>query len=236
MRCEQQLFGFCSSCEIEVFVAHHTTVGVVHHRAIRLLLIVWTLIGCAIAARRLDITSREKHVRIFLTDALWTGQIASPTRSRLIKRIQSFGLESFRSIFTLANRHLSTFSTLHFHVDGSHHSLTTIFIGSCLSMIEHPPLSIHLQDAAMRVAVWIGSRNRLAVIVFASCSPIDNRAAVLEWAQWRITISVCQSVVRSRQTELTIFCETGIDKHILVFDFPHTRRFKKAEHTFLIAS
>ena len=93
-------------------------------------------------------------------------------------RIKALGEETFGSKFGFGDSHITIFPTHHFDTDGSHHSLTSIFVGTSLTMIEDVPLVANPTDAAMRVAEGCRGGNGGAIGTMFLSTAIDDGTSV----------------------------------------------------------
>ena len=112
-----------------------------------------------------------------------------------LQRVQTLGAETLGGVFTLADEDLSTRTFLYLYLDRSHHSLTGILVGACLTMIEHPPLSVDLADAAVGIAVYCGRSDGVALLVDITCASVDDGTAIGPRTQWVVAIGIGQRVV-----------------------------------------
>ena len=95
-----------------------------------------------------------------------------------LERIETVEGETVAVVLALRDFHFAALAFFHLHVDGSHHGLTGIFVGTRMTMIEYIPLTIDLADRTVGIAVRYGRGNHVALLVFLTSTSVDDGAAV----------------------------------------------------------
>ena len=136
-------------------------------------------------------------------------------------RIKALGEETFGSKFGFGDSHITIFPRYNLHSDGSHHGLSSVFVGACLTMIEDVPLVANLTDAAMRVAEGCCGGNGGAIGTMFLSTTIDDSASVGPRTKRTVAIAIGQRVVATGQTIFSIIGHTTINEDVLVLDLAH---------------
>ena len=94
-----------------------------------------------------------------------------------LEGIEAVKRKALGVVFSLADFHLAASTFFHLDGDGSHHCLTGIFVGACLTVVEDVPLAVDFANRAVGIAVRNGRGNDVALLVFLASTTIDDGAA-----------------------------------------------------------
>ena len=181
--------------EVEVFIAHDRTIGIVYHEIVVVLQVVRFVEVRFCAVAHLNVRAEERVVRPDMDGRLRTCEPAGDASRMAFQGIETLEGKAFRVVLAFRDLHLATSTFLYLYLDGSHHSLTGILVGTRLTMIEHIPLTIDLADRAVGVTIGHSRGDHLALFVLLAGTSVDDSAAISPWTKGLVAIGIGQIVV-----------------------------------------
>ena len=176
------------------------------------------------------------HVRINLYGLLWTCVITGNTCRIFLVWVKTLCAEAFRSKLCLGNTYISILPFLYLNIYRSNHSLTRVFRSTCLTMIEHPPLAVYLTYTTMSISTWTSRCNYRSVRKSFPTTAVNNRTTISPRTKRIIAIAISKGIVCCWQSELTLICETTIDKHILILYLTDRRSLEETIQMVLLVT
>ena len=177
-----KLAGMVKAVEVKVLVTHDGARRVVHHHALVHAQVIRALPVYLLAIGWLHVGTIEREIGEMTGRRLRSRIITGDARGITATGIQAVDLKSLGGIFRFRYLHPSAGAFVDLHRNGSRHGLAGELVQSCLSMIYHIPLPVHLHDASMRVARRRGRGDRSSVDIRSPAAPIDDSSSISERA------------------------------------------------------
>lgn len=104
--------------------------------------------------------------------------------------VETIGKKTHRSVFSLGNGNLTARSFFYLDGDRLYSGLARIFAGTCLAVVEHPPLSVYFNDATVGITIGVCGISGITIMVYATCTAVDYGTAISERAERAIAVGV----------------------------------------------
>ena len=110
------------------------------------------------------------------------------------------------------------------------HSLTGVFVGAGLAVIEYIPLTVNLAYRTMCISINNARGDGVALFVYLSSTSINYCAAIGPWTQWMVAVCISQCIIAGGQTEFSVTSEAAVDEYILILNFTYRRCLEETEY------